>query len=257
MFIYSLPLDRIFRTALIIQFALSVPTFLALLFIRAPYGKFSREGWGARMNSLLAWVIMELPAVVFPVLMALLFRDTIGFGWIFLAIWEFHYLYRTIWFPLRMSHNSRKSFPVSMVSMALFFHIINCLVNFVFLFYLRPVTTPFWFTDIRFLLGLAVFLSGFALHFDSDRRIQKQKTGPGVYVIPKGGFFRWVAGPNYLGEIIQWFGWALLTWSVAGLAFAVFTFANVFPRALAGYKWYLSEFEDCPENWKAVIPGII
>jgi 3-oxo-5-alpha-steroid 4-dehydrogenase 1 len=120
-----------------------------------------------------------------------------------------------------------------------------------------PLTDPSWFGDPRFLAGTAMFFIGFAIHVDSDRRIQSQKPGPGRYIIPQGGLYRWVSCPNYLGEIIQWFGWAILTWSPAGLAFAVFTFANVFPRGLSGHRWYRDNFSDYPVGRKAVIPGLI
>ena len=52
--------------------------------------------------------------------------------------------------------------------------------------------------------------------------------------------------PNYLGEIVEWTGWALATWSLAGLAFAVYTAANLAPRAVANHDWYLSTFDDYP-----------
>lgn len=251
-----MPLNTIYQIALIFQFAVSVVVLTFLMFISAPYGKFTRKGWGPRMNSLVAWMLMEIPAALTIGAMAWIFRSTIGWGWVFLLIWEFHYIYRTFIFPAKM-HHGRKTFPVSMVVSAVFFNSINGFINGVYLFKIRPITDPSWFADPRFIIGLIIFIFGFSIHVDSDRRIQAQKPGPGRYIIPQGGLFRWVSCPNYLGEIIQWFGWAILTWSPAGLAFAVFTFANVFPRGLAGHRWYRRNFPDYPENRKAVIPGII
>ena len=198
---------------------------------------------------------MELPAALTIALCAWVFRKDIGWSWVFLVIWEFHYIYRTFVFPARMKHG-RKTFPVLMLLSAVFFNMINGFINGVYLFALRPIE-PSWFGDPRFIAGIIVFAVGFAIHVDSDRRIQSQKPGPGKYIIPQGGLFRWVSCPNYLGELIQWFGWALLTWSLPGLAFAVFTFANVFPRGIAAHKWYQASFEDYPPDRKAVIPGIL
>lgn len=251
-----MPLETVYRYALIFQFAVSPVILLTLLFVSAPYGKFSRGGWGPRINSLVAWIVMELPAVAAIAVFAIVYRDSIGWGWVFLAIWEFHYIYRTFIYPVSM-HHGRKTFPLSMAISAMVFNVLNGFINGTHLFRLRPLTDPSWFSDPRFIIGLILFGVGFAIHFDSDRRILKQKPGPGHYIIPRGGMFRFVSGPSYLGEIIQWTGWAILTWSPAGLAFAVFTFANIFPRGLSGHKWYKENFEDYPAGRKAVIPGIL
>jgi hypothetical protein len=65
-----------------------------------------------------------------------------------------------------------------------------------------------------------------------------------------------VSCPNYLGEIVQWFGWALLGWSLPGLAFALFTLANLAPRAYAHHRWYLATFPDYPRDRAALLPNL-
>ena len=69
--------------------------------------------------------------------------------------------------------------------------------------------------------------------------------------------FRWVSCPNYFGEIVEWSAWALLTCSLPGLVFAIWTAANLIPRALAYHRWYREEFADYPASRKAVIPGLL
>ena len=59
------------------------------------------------------------------------------------------------------------------------------------------------------------------------------------------------------GEIIEWIGWAILTWSLSGFVFAIWTIANLVPRAFTHHKWYQENFSDYPKNRKAIIPGII
>lgn len=89
----------------------------------------------------------------------------------------------------------------------------------------------------------------------SDRILRKLRSkSKAEYVIPRGGFFRFVSSPHYFGEIVEWSGWAILTWSMPGLAFAVFTFANLAPRALAHHRWYKSHFENYPGKRKALVP---
>ena len=109
----------------------------------------------------------------------------------------------------------------------------------------------------HFIAGAVVFLAGFALHVHSDAIIRNLRApGETAYRIPRGGMFRWVGSPNYLGEIVMWSGWAVMTWSLAGLAFALFTFCNLAPRALSNHRWYRENFSDYPYRRKALLPGI-
>jgi protein-S-isoprenylcysteine O-methyltransferase Ste14 len=105
---------------------------------------------------------------------------------------------------------------------------------------------------------VVVFLGGFVLNLSSDRILRKlrgeRRSG---YSIPRGGAYRFVSSPNYLGEILEWTGWAIATWSLAGLAFAVYTFANLAPRAMANHRWYRQTFDDYPGSRKALIPFVL
>ena len=79
----------------------------------------------------------------------------------------------------------------------------------------------------------------------------------GVPIIAKVGFFRFVSCPNYLGEIVEWTGWAIISWSLPGLAFAVWTAANLLPRALTHHRWYRQNFPDYPRDRKAILPLLL
>jgi 3-oxo-5-alpha-steroid 4-dehydrogenase 1 len=95
------------------------------------------------------------------------------------------------------------------------------------------------------------------LHVQSDRIIRNLRNpGDKTYRIPEGGMFRWVSSPHYLGEIIQWTGWAILTWSLAGAAFALFTFCNLAPRAVSNHRWYRERFAEYPAGRRVLIPGL-
>lgn len=52
-----------------------------------------------------------------------------------------------------------------------------------------------------------------------------------------GGMFTYVSGANFLGEIIEWSGFALACWSLPGLAFLCFTVFNIGPRAIHHHKY--------------------
>ncbi|MDC7232454.1 MAG: 3-oxo-5-alpha-steroid 4-dehydrogenase [Spirochaetales bacterium] len=253
-------IDSLYRILLITQFSLVLPVLGLLFFIRAPYGKFGSSGsrvfvWDSRM----AWMVMELPAAatIFILYLYSPARQEGSLNLIFLLIWEFHYLYRTFLFPLLMKGNSR-NFPALIVLSAWFFNGMNGFINGYYLFYIRPAVEASFFRSPRFLTGLLIFLAGFSIHCFSDAVIRtlRRNKGPG-YHIPHGGLYKLVSSPAYLGEWIQWSGWALLTWSLPGLAFSLFTFANLYPRAVANHKWYLESFPDYPDNRTAFFPAVL
>jgi protein-S-isoprenylcysteine O-methyltransferase Ste14 len=66
-----------------------------------------------------------------------------------------------------------------------------------------------------------------------------------------------VSCPNYFGEMIEWTGWAIATLSWPGLVFALWTAANLVPRALKHHAWYHAKFVDYPPARKAIIPFML
>ena len=108
-----------------------------------------------------------------------------------------------------------------------------------------------------FISGLTVFFAGFITHVHSDHIIRNlRQPSESEYKIPEGGMFQYVSCPSYLGEITEWTGWAMMTWSFPGLVFAIWTFANLAPRARSNHLWYLKTFPEYPKNRKALIPFI-
>lgn len=239
------------------QFGASVFVLLLLSFIKAPYGRFSRGGWGPVINPRIGWIFMESPAVI----MILLFF--LGGGnmnnlvvMVFFGIWQLHYVQRTFVYPLLLSSASKKM-ALSIVLFGFLFNFMNGYINGYFIFASKSVYTVEWLTSFRFILGAGIFLIGWLLNIHSDSILRHlRKPGETGYKVPQKGSFRWITSPNYLGEILEWIGWAVLTWSVAGLAFAVFTIANLAPRAHFILKWYRENFDDFPEDRKALIPFI-
>jgi hypothetical protein len=86
--------------------------------------------------------------------------------------------------------------------------------------------------------------------------IALRRPGETGYRVPRGWLFERVSCPNYFGEILEWFGYALASWSLAGLAFALFTAANIGPRAFAHHRWYHRTFPGYPPQRKALIPFV-
>ncbi|EIE24953.1 hypothetical protein COCSUDRAFT_83645, partial [Coccomyxa subellipsoidea C-169] len=108
------------------------------------------------------------------------------------------------------------------------------------------------------LLGLATWAAGWAVNLHSDHILRNlRQPGETGYKIPRGGAFEWVSGANYLGEIIEWGGYAAAAWSLPAAAFAIFTLCNIGPRAWQHHQWYRKRFHDYPRNRKALIPFVL
>ncbi len=238
-------------------FASAALTFLALTFISAPYGRHRRKGWGPMMNTRAAWVLMESPAVFGFV--AVFFAGEHAWSLaplILLAIWQVHYVQRTLVYPFLLRTGGKPT-PVSVVAMGFTFNAINAYINARMISHFALYEDS-WLMDPRFLVGAALFAFGYSLNRSSDRRLQNLRApGETGYKIPRGGAFELVSCPNYLGELIEWLGWAVATWSLAGLSFAVFTAANLIPRALSHHRWYREQFPDYPSKRRAMLPFVL
>jgi protein-S-isoprenylcysteine O-methyltransferase Ste14 len=248
---------QFFNLLLYVWLGLALLTFTTLLFVVAPYGRHMRRGWGPSIPNRLGWVLMEAPA-------ALLFAYFFAAGthratltaWVWLLLWEAHYLHRAFIYPLTL-RGTDKHMPLAVTGMAFFFNLVNAYLNGRYLFTLSGGYSARWLADPRFLLGLGLFVVGFAVNRQADRTLRRLRPpGGSGYAIPRAGLYRWISCPNYLGEILEWFGWALATWSLAGLAFAVWTAANLAPRARAHHHWYRQHFPDYPPGRKALLPGL-
>ena len=145
--------------------------------------------------------------------------------------------------------------PVLMVLFGFIFNIINAYLQGYYLFTLADLYSLTWLLDPRFLVGITVFSSGLAINIHSDNILflLREQTEKG-YKIPMNGLFRWVSAPNYLGEILEWSGWAVATWSLAGAAFAFWTAANLVPRAISNHRWYRESFPDYPKDRRILMP---
>lgn len=236
--------------------ATAVVVFVALLFVTAPYGRHSRRGWGPTLPARLGWVLMESPAV-------LAFAGFYAIGphalelvpLVLLAAWQAHYVQRTFVYPFRIRPSRRT--PAAVVAMAFGFNVANAYLNASWLSRYGAYGID-WLTDPRFVLGMALFATGYAINRWADDRLRRLRpAGSREYRIPRGGLYRWISCPNYFGEMVEWFGWALATWSPAGLCFALFTTANLLPRALSHHRWYRAQFADYPSERRAVLPFVL
>ncbi len=237
---------------------LAVLTFLGTLRKVNPYGRHLLPGQSGTWPALPAWLLFESPQW---------FSFALTFWWLVDApsaaqlllfiLWQAHYVHRAILYPLRM-RDRHKRFPVSGVAFGFVFNAANGFVNGYAVAYAPHLMSADWMSDPRLIAGLAIAVTGWWINFRADSiLINLRADGSTGYKIPYGGMFRYVSAANYFGEILLWCGWALMSFTSAGLAFALFTISNLAPRALSHHRWYQENFPDYPKDRKALIPGIL
>ena len=230
--------------------------FVVLFFVSAPYGRFARGGWGPAVNNRFAWFVMEAPASLLVAYIMVFEMDLSTVTLVFLIIWQLHYFHRVFIYPFSL--RGARSMPVVILLMAVLFNSINAyLIGYHFVFQGDQYELD-WLASPTFIGGIILYGTGYVITKRSDAILRNLRSpGEDGYKTPHGFLYQYVSCPNYLGEIIQWGGWALLTWSIAGLVFLIWTMANLVPRAIAHHKWYGETFPDYPVQRKALVPFII
>lgn len=236
--------------------------FVALYFVRAGYGMFCTSSWGISLPNKLAWMLMEAPAFVI-MLWGWLSSDIDVFApqFVFACLFLLHYFQRSFVFPLLMRGKSRM--PVAIVAMGIVFNILNGMLL-ITSFFSYPSAEDlyaegcgYWMHSFPW-IGLALFIAGMSINLHSDYVIRHlRKPGDTKHYLPQKGFYRYVTSANYLGELIEWTGFALLTASPAAWVFVWWTAANLVPRADAIYRRYREEFGcEALKDKKRIIPYI-
>jgi 3-oxo-5-alpha-steroid 4-dehydrogenase 1 len=239
---------------------IAVITFVALQFITAPFGRHTRKDFGPMINARLGWCLMELPSpITFSLFFLLGNNHPTALMWFFFGLWNLHYLNRSLIYPFRQKA-TKKKMPIAIMWSAIGFNLMNGFVNGFFLGTMAEVSqyANDWMYSPQFLIGISLFFLGMGINWQSDNiLLALRKPGETGYKIPKGGLFRYISCPNLFGEMVEWLGFALILWSSPAASFAVWTVANLLPRALAHHRWYLEKFgEDYPQKRKAVLPFI-
>ena len=233
------------------------------LWITAPFGRHLRRRFGPAIGNRLGWILMESPAIWW---FTVVFVAGVPGGrvnsqncvaWILWALWMFHYWNRGLVFPMRI-RTAGKQIPLLIVAFAFCFQMVNGLLNGLALGQFGLQYSVDWMRQPNFWIGLTLFVLGWLINFSSDEILFRlRKPAETNYQIPNGGLFKWISCPNFLGEMNMWSGWAILCWNLAALSFAVWTVANLLPRALAHHRWYRQSFVGYPANRKAVFPGLL
>lgn len=106
--------------------------------------------------------------------------------------------------------------------------------------------------------GIALFFVGILGNLYHHCQLSKLRSkGEREYKIPKGGLFNLVVCPHYLFEILGFIGFSFISQTVYAFALATGTALYLMGRSYSTRRWYVSKFENFPNNVKALIPYIL
>ena len=240
--------------------AMAVVVFVSLYFVTAGYGQFRTKQWGWSINNKVAWVLMEIP--VFLVMLAIWCASPLKWHLpqlVLFGLFELHYFQRSLVFPFLM--NGKSKMPIAIMLMGVVFNLINGLIQ---------GGGLYWFPNPEFeqgisylarlnaIIGILLFIIGMAINLHSDHVIRHlREPGDTKHYLPSKGMYRYVTSANYLGEILEWMGFAIAAATLAAWVFPIWTAANLVPRAHAIYNRYKAEFgEEALADRKRILPFI-
>ena len=226
---------------------LAIVVFICLYFITAGYGQFRTKRWGYSIDNRVAWFLMEAP--VFFVMLIIWCRAGFPFHLpelILLGLLLVHYFQRSFVFPSLMKGHSRM--PLSIMMIGILFNVINGIMQGGGLFWF-PITAytqgASYLLRWNAIVGIIVFLFGMIVNWHSDYVIRHlRQPGETRHYLPQAGFYRYVTSANYFGELVEWIGFAIAAANPAAWVFALWTGANLIPRAHAIHRKYHEEFGD-------------
>ena len=252
-----------FQAALAFVFIASLLWITAkLMKLNVPlvYGRHDKGQYRIQIPTRLSWILMESPACL--VFSYFIFTGPLPVTPPIVALfimWQMHYFHRAFIYPFQLQVRAGSSTPLRMTLFGAILCTACGYLNGEYISkYAIHLQSNDWFYSPAFIIGTIMFLTGYTLNKVSDRTLTRlRKQNPNEYSIPYGGAYRWVSCPNYLGEIITWFGFCCAAWSIAGLTFAFMTASNLIFRALDNHQWYREKFPDYPKERKAIIPFIL
>lgn len=249
-----------FNLLLLSMTILAVVVFISLYFVDAGYGRFYNRKWGMPVNNKIGWVVMEAPVFVMMIVLWLTSNrvtDVYEAGFsavfpdsLFSAVVCFSVPIAGQWLHSYFGGSNGRGFQSAECRDAgrLDFSRFACglLSGFV------ALVTAVYHRNSNFLCGNG-HQSAVGQHHPKPT-----KNGDNKHYLPKERMFKYVTSANYYGELLEWFGFAVLTWSWTGVVFVVWTFANLAPRAAKIHERYKRDFpeEMKNSNAKRIIPFI-
>ncbi len=209
------------------------------------------------INKRAGWIIQEIPVLITVLYFYVAAGGGLTVSSVFIAVFVVHYTNRALIFPYRIKVQDKRM-PVMIMLFSMIFYAVN---GYLIGYYFGALHDypPEWLWDPRFVLGMALFGIGMLINIGSDNILMRlRKPGETGYKIPQGGLFRWVSCPNYFGEILEWIGFAIMSWSLMGLVYATWVGLPLLAQGFNAHRWYIEKFGDrYPARRKAVVPFLL
>ncbi len=140
--------------------------------------------------------------------------------------------------------------PFTTLAIASFYSLIAGFISFLNSWPLDAADNLFW-------LGLLLFVFGETANFGHHKILADLRRDTQGYVIPRGGWFEYVACPHYFFEIVAWAGLLLLSRHLFALIALVGMAGYLLARSRKTLAWYRQKFPHFPKNRKALIPFLV
>lgn len=236
-------------------------TFIYLFFLPASYGRHSNNRKKFMMfNDTFAWIFQESPNIfitLFYIFSNISLENFLNKKFLFLSLFLIHYIHRTFIFPFKLPKSQEKKWPVEISLMAFCFCLFNSIIQNRSILLFMETSENLSLFSFRYFIGFSLFFAGMYINISHDYYILNKKKEVKAYFIPEFFLFKFISSPNYLGEFIEWIGFALITNTFSSWVFVLSTFSNLFPRSLTHHLWYKRKFENYPKERKAFVPFLI
>lgn len=218
------------------------------------YSKFARPDARKSVPSRVGMFIVYFPAALAPAA-ALAFSGVTATGWHWLAMGlvtahfakrcaEVLFLHR---YSGRMDLDAVVPICLQYTLQSVTLAWIACVEN--------PLGPPGETFPVALRVGMVLWGLGTSLNLYHHWLLSRlRKDGAGGYHLPRGGLFGWVACPHYFGELVAWFGFALVFHHITALVFFSTMLLYLMGRSSATLSWYREKLTTTPEGWRRLIP---
>jgi 3-oxo-5-alpha-steroid 4-dehydrogenase len=218
--------------------------------LRLPYGKF-RTGAGVNSRAGLA-LAYATPVFVYIVLWVEGGSPRTLYHLAVFGAFLFHFLRRIFEVSFVNSYSRPTPLRALMIIAFLYGGVAASCAFFQVRTFGQPTSQPI------FTLGILIFALGEVLNgYHHWLLARLRPLGVRIYVVPRHGLFGWVACPHYLGEILSFVGYAMMSDLLPVWGNALVTSAYLSARANSTLNWYRLEMPlQIPSGWRRLIPFV-